>query len=74
MTNHVSNYSEEELLDAIRQQMCSDKKFKGKVEKAVQTKDSQWLQQLIVQVARVVFGVVVSKVIDLVKEYFLNKD
>ncbi|MEM6251955.1 MAG: hypothetical protein AAF821_03445 [Cyanobacteria bacterium P01_D01_bin.156] len=69
MSDNRLDYNEEELLDAIRYQASRDSQFKKKVERAIQAGDDKRLQQLIDQTAFAVFGVVLTQVIEMVKNY-----
>ena len=63
MTNYVSNYSEEDLLEAVRQRIRRDAKFKHNLEKSLFTKNKKQLQKLVENVSHIVFGIVLKKVV-----------
>ncbi|MBD2447887.1 hypothetical protein H6G76_12000 [Nostoc sp. FACHB-152] len=59
----MASYSEDDLLNAVRQQIRKDRQFAKNLSAAVERKDSNYLTMLIKQVAEMVFGAVVQAVI-----------
>lgn len=66
----MASYSDEELIDAVRSEIKTNKKFKKDLNKAVESKDSSWLSNLVSWVAEKIFGKVVEWVIDTVAGAF----
>jgi hypothetical protein len=62
----VANYSEEELLSAVRSEIRANNELRENLVQAVETKNKNWLLELVSWVAKNIFGAIIRSIVSLV--------
>lgn len=62
----MANYSEEELLSAVRSEIRANNELRENLVQAVETKNKNWLLELVSWVAKNIFGAIIRSIVSLV--------
>lgn len=66
----MAHYSDDDLIEAIRDEMNRNRQFRDRLHEAVEKKQRHWLAELIVDSARFLFGSAIAGVVDSVIGFF----
>lgn len=64
----MSSYSKEELKQQILEMIQNDEQIRGELQKALDAKKRHWVVDVVSDVARMFFGAVIQRVVDMVAD------
>lgn len=68
----MATYTDEELREAVRRRIVTDKEVEDAIIEAIKRRRRGWLVNLVIDVARMVFGRVISDIIERVVDWFFD--
>ena len=68
----MSSYSEADLRDAVFNRIAMDKDIAAAIDQAIKRKQRGWLANLVIDIARFVFGTVAGDIVERVVDWLIR--